>query len=424
MLHIIRNFNISKAYLFLTYETNEFDLKDNRYERLAKRVRPEITIEKLRHPEIKNANNFSIYDEHFRRYLINIHSSNKDARILVNVTSGTAQMIASLYMLAAILPFPITLVQVDSFEHRANRSPHGADSFNVENAIENLMEEVLDKEEIENRCHIVTPDNIYKAFLSNAIKNQIQSYDYIGAYQLMKMDKEEYLPKQTKDLLEIAYERWQMHYQEMVRFNRELEKECRLSIIEEGNILPVYEAVLRMGVLQKRSSLLEYARSFTPIMTNMLICYIEKVHKIDIKNKYCTYDRRKDTHILNANKLPQEILDNYYNPEFGGGYHDSPLAIVNMLPLITYLQKNGKKSSIDFLKLREVEEHIRHKAAHELISLDEEDIKKKVGITVQSITRMVQKLFIETFSGYKGKVDWNSYETMNNMILESLYKMD
>ena len=63
-------------------------------------------------------------------------------------------------------------------------------------------------------------------------------------------------------------------------------------------------------------------------------------------------------------------------------------------------------------KVRKVEEDIRNLAAHDIVSLDSDYIRKKTKSTPIEIMDMIKILFSRTNFSIK-KEDWNSYENMN-----------
>ena len=69
--------------------------------------------------------------------------------------------------------------------------------------------------------------------------------------------------------------------------------------------------------------------------------------------------------------------------------------------------------------IRSVEANIRNLAAHEIVSVTDITIKELTGFTAGKIMEMIQELF--GYTGISIKEDyWNSYDKMNNMILERM----
>ena len=111
-LHILRHYQPAKTYLFMTQEICVYDNVDNRYEILAKRLARDCEIIKLRHEEIDNPHEFGLLDDLFKQILRIIREENPGYEIIMNLSSGTTQMLSALYMLCAVGKRPVTGIQV------------------------------------------------------------------------------------------------------------------------------------------------------------------------------------------------------------------------------------------------------------------------------------------------------------------------
>ena len=69
--------------------------------------------------------------------------------------------------------------------------------------------------------------------------------------------------------------------------------------------------------------------------------------------------------------------------------------------------------------VRNVEGSIRNLAAHEIVSVTEESIKRITGFLPKDIMDMIKDLFNYTGMSIKGNY-WDSYDDMNKAILEKL----
>ena len=69
--------------------------------------------------------------------------------------------------------------------------------------------------------------------------------------------------------------------------------------------------------------------------------------------------------------------------------------------------------------VRSVEGSIRNLAAHEIVSVTEESIKRITGFSPKDIMDMIKELFNYTGMSIKGNY-WDSYDDMNKVILEKL----
>ena len=69
--------------------------------------------------------------------------------------------------------------------------------------------------------------------------------------------------------------------------------------------------------------------------------------------------------------------------------------------------------------LIEVEQKVRNVAAHEIVSVTEEWILKRIGKRPDDIMNIIQYLCSKAGIGSK-KEDWNSYDDMNQKIIHEL----
>lgn len=66
-----------------------------------------------------------------------------------------------------------------------------------------------------------------------------------------------------------------------------------------------------------------------------------------------------------------------------------------------------------------VEENIRNLAAHEIISVTDDTIKKKTGFTSKAIMDKIKQCFQHSGITIK-KEYWNSYDDMNTIIITAM----
>ena len=70
-------------------------------------------------------------------------------------------------------------------------------------------------------------------------------------------------------------------------------------------------------------------------------------------------------------------------------------------------------------ELREIESEARNTAAHEIVSVTEEWLQKRVGYTSQQIMKLLKNFTQQGCSGIKSDI-WDSYDDMNKKIIELL----
>ena len=93
------------------------------------------------------------------------------------------------------------------------------------------------------------------------------------------------------------------------------------------------------------------------------------------------------------------------------------------IPLVEE-QLDIQESDYDFEKLsdpdlpRYIEDTVRNRVAHEMVGVSDEFIKAKVSYSSEEIVQMMQKVLFYLDGGLKKY--WNSYDEMNECILERM----
>lgn len=146
MLHIVRQYRPKKVVLFFSAELQALDERDNRYEICIKRLAgptpgQPIEVKKI-YSGLRDVHLFGVCDSIFEKHLRDLHQQNPEACILLNLSSGTPQMIASLYLLAATLPFETKPLQVETPMGAANRI---VKTIDTETEWESLLDNIEDE---------------------------------------------------------------------------------------------------------------------------------------------------------------------------------------------------------------------------------------------------------------------------------------
>ena len=120
---------------------------------------------------------------------------------------------------------------------------------------------------------------------------------------------------------------------------------------------------------------------------------------------------------LDAKRKEAEKILNALDKEFGGEFKTNDLAAANLYAIINGV---GKDSSVTRCSatLKNVERKIRNIAAHQVVAIDEKDIKSECQISSKEIVRMMHLM------AQKSKIatsdDWKSYDKMNEYIKEMI----
>lgn len=410
-LHIIRHYKPKKVYIFLTKEMREHDKLDNRYEIMAKKVYKDIEVIKLIHDKIDKPHLFNELDDVYEETMKKIVKENPGAEILVNVSSGTFAMQCSIYNLAAHSKDRLKIIQVISPENKSNDSNREGKEYDCDLQFECLED---NNEDAENRCREVYPRNIRKKTLEDTIEKQISIYDYEGAYKTCK-EAEGLISEEVITIIKNMNDRSKLHLNKVDK---------KYFPIESSDVKSMFEYILVLQIKQRRKELMEFTRAISPIITDLYEACLKNVFKVDI-HKYCTDRYNSKTKIsvayLDREKLEPDVLA-YYDECFVEGYKTTALCANNMLPYIEYLSKNNNKNIFKYASsLRKFEEEFRNIAAHEIMSVTDEQIKRKIGIDSTILLEYIKKLFeIAEGKQFKKNINWDSYDKVNEEILQKL----
>ena len=301
-----------------------------------------------------------------------------------------------------------------------------------------------------NRCREPQCPNLIYRLKRQILIRYLQSYNYAAAFMLGEELKDE-MPDGVYSLLELAVARMQLDLRKvnmiLTRFSEE-EKKAVLPI-RDGDTVKVFEYSLSLQIKIARKEYCDFVRAISPLLTDLFEMILKRQSGIDL-GKYCddhedkkhknsakrnnrTYDdqdkkNRKSSGVRkwNVNKLRNteegRLLLKLLEEEFHNEFKNTAVAASNLKPLLVYFLKDEKvKASV--IHLRDIEAKIRNLAAHEIVSITDENISDILGeaITIADINKELQTLTQSAVRGVK-KESWNSYDEMNRLIIDKLLK--
>jgi CRISPR type III-A/MTUBE-associated protein Csm6 len=430
-LHILRHFNVTRAYLFLTseicgYADHDKTLPGNhgkdRYTILAEKLRPDCQIEMIPQDDIKDPSQFDIFYPIFEKALSRICEKNPDATLLVNISSGTGQMQSSLEFLCATLKLPLKPVQVRSPAEKGNDSKSVGLVFDVESEWAALKDNIQDPK-IKNRCNIVSTPHEIALFSRLAAKNLVANYNYRGALDIFEKING-VADQKLIDLLNAAMLRISLKADESISI-AESSGFNDIFPIKENPARDIFELILNLQIKSKRGEILDFARGVSPVLAELFINYLNEVYQINIID-YCIPIQRKnkDSYYLLIDKKLQASPEIWasYNKTFVDGFRNNPLSFTNILPMVEYCcDKAGNCDDITKAKkLHDFEEIVRNKAAHQIIGIDEKTLINEYGYSSEEILEFLRYFFAVTFCKYATNMDWHSYGRLNEKIFKLL----
>lgn len=419
LLNICRFYEPDKIYLYMSKEVMEFHEKDDRYikclERVYKYLGKNFEYEIIDRSELKEVQIFDFFYKEYRDILYRIHEENPGAEILLNVSSGTPAMKSALFVLCALFNFPMTPVQVSTPEKKSN-------SESEENPLDDflgLIDEIMTEPEVYgDRTEIALKENLNFELSKDIIKNHLKKYNYSAAFEVAQMTRE-FLSEKSYHLIAAAFYRINLN-RDGVEKNLKVVSE-KLDYYETAQ-LKLVEYVLYLSVNVKRNMILEFIRGISPVLDSLFKKAFEVESGIDLDNYLTdkdgkvTWNRKK----LLSDDTGKKILD-ALNSSYNGFNFINTASSDNFLKLMESEEFEISERNITKRaeELRDIEIEGRNKAAHQIVSIDDDFLKRETGYTSYEILNKITAFVEDIKLGVK-KEHWDSYEIMNEKIIESL----
>ena len=435
MLHIVRHYNPSVVYLYLTEEMNKKDKTDNRYEEAIKRLSPDCSIIK-KSTNITNAHDFDEFMYKFGEIIDEIKAKYKDSEILINISSGTPQMNSALCLEVVSNKNKLIPIQVSTPNEASNDSKGIlGDLVDIDEEFDNLIDQLP---EAKNRC---IESNIL-TFKHMRIKSQVNSlicgYDYHAAYTILNENK--YLFNQ--DALKIA-EHLKLRFnfetkraEEVIKTHREID----FFPVKNAKPKEIAEYFLIMKIKKERGELTDFVLRISPLLTYLAEYFVTDVLGFPLQEIIASnYEDIKQVKRDKISCFDKDMLD-YMDKQIQSqalnqqkGFRDSSISLFNLNLIISYLlekenilEKKGKNIKEHFLKLRDVEKEARNTAAHVIKPITEELIKSRCQISSEEITKKIEWL-LKNILENKCKPEQmsdhlNIYKRLNKLLIEEMDK--
>ena len=212
MLNIVRYYNLDKVVLYFTrtiWEGNEKRKGHKAYdwEKIIQTVSPNTEV-KIIVEDVENAQDYDAYKEKFHKYLKIIEDSYEDCEIILNVTSGTPQMEATLCLEYIVYPKNKKCVQVSTPTKDSNV---GIEYSNPKDDVEEFeMVNEIEKQS-EKRCKEIDILSFREAMIRSQILGLIDNYDYEGALTIINQQDSFRNKKKIKNILAEITESIKLH---------------------------------------------------------------------------------------------------------------------------------------------------------------------------------------------------------------------
>lgn len=431
MLHICRKYRPFKVYMYLSQEMLEYRDKDDRYryslEQLSERLGISFEMKEIERPELEDVQRFDIFYKDFESLLKEIQADHSDSKILLNVSSGTPAMKSALQLIAA-LDERFSAIQVDSPNRGSNKSKEYMLNYNAEKEWENNNDNC--KGEYKDRSVESPHLNLLARLKREMIIKHIDVYDYQAALSIAR-DIEQHLSAEAIRLLEASVARLQLNKDAMDKLFEGTSYEQQIIPVRSRDERNMMEFLLWLQIKLKRGDLADFIRGITPVVADLLEQILLKKHGVDIFD-YCEPKINKNNKSKSKGKTPKLICKKLQETETGRhilellnqkyskkGYTDNMLSSAQMTVILKGYEKNDPAFQKRIQGIRDVEERVRNLAAHEIVSITPEWIKKTSGFAPEEIMDNIRKLASDAQMKINADT-WKSYDRMNDMIKQHL----
>ena len=439
ILHICRYYRPEKIYLVLTSEMQKRN-ENKIYEKAIKESLKDYNpIFEYINTDIDNAHLFDIYFNKINETFNKIKLEHPNAEVLVNVTSGTAQMISNLVMYTVdAVNINIIPVQVATPEGKGNTSKVVNDSYKVADEKENNFDNV--EEFRTNR--ILFPDlRQYSRLLAkNQIKELLKKYEYSTCLELLKRDIFQENSK-LNELLNFANDR---RHLKGLKSNGKL-KSLNDKIFDkfyyynknetvENKVKEWYKIVdyfALANIKQKSGDIAGYTIMLEPLIVNIYLSILRDVFGkklLDLFKK----DKETDGYRIDISKIEKYGgLKRKIEDELNKILKDSIFVSNKVLIAIIkyFIEKNNhgtlKKMDLsyftDFSKTLSKIKDVRNMVAHSLKTISGNDFNREAKVGIDTINSKIIDFFKKYYTdfGYKGSMVY-VYDEINEAVNEIL----
>ena len=216
--------------------------------------------------------------------------------------------------------------------------------------------------------------------------------------------------------MELANARLQMN---LPKVNELLEKtNANFIPMKSADKQKYFEYALNMDIKRKKGEYVDFVRAITPLIADLFALILKNMCKIDIRN--ITELNAKNAICWSKNKLKENYpkLDSYLNSCYSNGFKYEYVKSDALLKIINEYASDDKIKKIKD-SLRSIEEDVRNKAAHEIVSISDKAIRNKTGFTSEEIMKLIKDAFKYSGLGITQK-HWDSYDDMNKTIIKAI----
>lgn len=412
LLHICRIYKPDRVYILMSREVIKHHNEDNRYiyclEKLSEKINHPFEIVTIQKDDLVEVQNYDvvypIIKENIQSILDNMDETDS---LIVNIGSGTPAMKYSLQMLSALADYNFTPINVNTPEKSSN--PHMENQNKYDPA--EMWELNEDNDDFVDRSFKTTSPLMLKDFYDNSLEKLIKNYNYAGALTLVRSLN--FYSDKLENLLVAANSRLQLNFGQAQRILQSFK--FQMPFTDEKK--KIFEYALALGVKIKNKNYGDYVRAITPLLFELNSLVLKTECGFNLADyTYCDpRDKNKiywDKDELSGTEFDNALNESYKNFNYGIVFND------NLRTLITYFLSKKNPQLYDTIdKLNKFEIKMRNKAAHTMISITSDSVKKETGQTPEETYADLKKVFNLIHISTK---DWDSYDKMNRFIINHL----
>ncbi|MGN0256261.1 MAG: type III-A CRISPR-associated CARF protein Csm6 [Chordicoccus sp.] len=417
MLHIARHYQPTRIILYMSKLMLEWQAEDDRYRYALSKLfemqgRTGVEIKEIERPELTDVQEFDFFYKEFRTILMKIREEMDDSdQLLINVSSGTPAMKSGLLVLQTLGEIPSKTIQVITPARDINNHIH------KDYDVKTLWELDPDNEpDAQNRCKEVHCPTLSRMEHEEMIRQHVSVYDYEAALTVAdSMPGKEELS--YRNLLEFGRARLQLDFPRADSLMRKIGVD--FYPIKTGNEKMLFEYALGLDIRNRRGEYADFIRAITPILADLFKLALKKQCSLNISDYTNTSEGKEswdEKKLVGTNVL--RILEDAY--QYRRGFQYGYVKSDHLLNLICGFSDDDTLKSL-MTDLHSVEEKIRNIAAHQIVSITEEKIRKMTGFTPNQIMEKIKRLFSYTSIHVK-KEDWNSYDELNEQIFKAMHR--
>jgi len=407
MLHIARHNRPDKIFLLLTKRMQQEERKtylNKAIQHLMRTQSRNIDIEFI-NLDAENPAQFinfgftAIFDD-----LLNKHS---DAEYIVNITSGTPQMIAAMCLEIVTNNRMMKTMQV------YNPDPGSSHVESLDEFDYDFDQNLDNLDEAKNRCVETDIFSFKIAQQKLILENKVSSYDYAGALEILNRN-----PFMNKDalfqLIEHGY-----HCDKLRNVTDQVANEYGLMRANATNrVNKIINYYLAWELENKRNDHIILILRMTPLiyeLSKYILIAKGKNKRPNLSIWRALEQNRKIDHGMLSQidpDIPKDLGVSHRNPFFATTFH-----LLNLFDAFDISDCLSELKS-----LREIEEYARNQIAHEvdIVKLNMDNIKKKSNMSI----KLVEKIIKHFFSPYLPNINLNFFEDLNQHILEKIKEIE